>query len=115
MTTTADYPTDDRHDEDPEPEDDFPWIRVWALLNNFPPDVTRKMIRRARAEHAPSTAVASYFAGQPWHVLDEITYLPTRRWLIDYAESNGLTIPKEVMDHWLDPDFDPEREYGRSW
>jgi len=106
---------DHDYDEPPEPEptDDYPWIRAWGRLNHFSPQDTDRMLRRARAEHAPPSALASWFAGDPWMVLDDVIHPPTRRWLMRYAESFDLRIPEEVMDHWLDPSYDPEKHEGQ--
>lgn len=119
MTTTphlppTPYDPQDGPDEPTLPWDDYPWIRAWGRYCNFNEGQIGRIVRRARAENAPSTAIMSWFKGEHWVVLDEITNPEGRRWLMKYAEAFDLEIPQEVMDHWVDPSFDPDQEYGRS-
>ena len=44
--------------------------------------------------------------------LDGIINPETRLWFIAWAEANDLAIPKEVMSHWIDPGYDPDRVPG---
>jgi hypothetical protein len=104
MTATIDPST-----EQPEDTYDYPWIRAWGQLCNYAPSMTDRVLRRARAEGAPATAVTSTFGHKGWLTLDDVTSAETRVWLLHFAQMMALDIPEEVMEHWLDPSYDPER------
>ena len=91
---------------------DYPWVRAWGQLLNWPPSILYRHLKKARAEHAPAIAVCPQYIHAGWMTLDGIINPETRLWFIAWAEANDLAIPKEVMSHWIDPGYDPDRVPG---
>lgn len=89
---------------------DYPWVRAWAELLQWAPPMLGRMLIKARAEHAPGTAICPQYVHAGWMTLDQIINPETRLWFLSWAENAGLSLPREVMSHWLDPGYDPDRE-----
>ena len=111
MTTTAE-PID--HDESAG-DVDYPWIRAWGRYINLPEHVTERIIRRARAENAPPYAVYSYVTGDHWVTLGSVDDVAVRLWDGNGRMLRELHIPPTVLEHWLDPRWDPDGKRDRGF
>lgn len=87
----------------------YPWIPAWGkLLGLSQVDVLEQQLRAER-EGAPITALSRFetAGNERWAVLDDVTSLETRLFLVDWADAYHLVFPFDVLRHWLDPHYVP--------
>lgn len=105
MTLQAAEAHEPEHDESPHYEaTDYPWIRAWGRLCGFDQHTVEAQLALARTEAAPETATAKVDT-PGWMTLIDIwpEAYESRIWMVDWAESRGLSIPASVLRVWLDP------------